>query len=74
MPASNSDKINEILDQYSDKGLLIISEGKGMIGKGSGINIIEKDNHLRFELNNSALKKQGLKVSNHLINLANNSR
>ncbi len=73
IPASNSDKINKILDQYSDKGLLIISEGKGMIGKGSGINIIEKDNHLRFELNNSALKKQGLKVSNHLINLANNS-
>ena len=74
IPASNSDKINKIADQYSDKGILIISESKGMIGKGSGINIIEKDNHLKFELNNSALKKQGLKVSNHLINLANNSR
>ncbi len=74
IPANNSDKINKIIDQYSDKGILIISESKGMIGKGSGINIIEKDNHLKFELNNAALKKQGLKISNHLINLSNNSR
>ncbi len=74
IPKSQSHKLNGVLEQFADKGILIITEERGMITKGTGINIVEKDNHLRFELNNSALKKQGLKVSNQLNNLAINNR
>lgn len=74
LPKSQSGKLMKIVEQYADKGILIITEEKGIIGKGSGINIIEKDEHLRFEINEAALKKQGLKISNQLYNLASNRK
>lgn len=67
---SQSAKLQKILEQMDDKGILIITEEKGMAAKGSCINIIQKDETLKFELNDVSIKKQGLKVSNQLYNLA----
>ncbi len=67
---SQSAKLSKILEQMDDKGILIITEEKGMAAKGSCINIIQKDETLKFELNDVSIKKQGLKVSNQLYNLA----
>lgn len=67
---SQSTKLPKILEQMDDKGILIITEEKGMAAKGSCINIIQKDETLKFELNDASIKRQGLKVSNQLYNLA----
>lgn len=74
IPKGSGHKLSIFLEAYADKGVLIITEEKGMTNRGAGINIIEKDSRLRFELNDGALKKQGLKVSNQLYNLAINIR
>jgi hypothetical protein len=56
--------------QVSGNGTLVVCEEKGMITKGTCINIVEKNSQLRFEINESAMKRQDLKVSVQLINLA----
>ncbi len=62
--------LKSIAELAAEPGLLIVTEEKGAIPKGSCINLIEKDHHLRFEINTSLSKKKNLKVSNQLINLA----
>ena len=59
-----------LLDKYSGTEMLLITEEKNMGIKGAGINIIEKDQRMKFELNESAIKKSGLKVSSQLYDLA----
>lgn len=71
---TNTLKIEKIVQQYGESGVLIITEEKGMLEKGAGINMIQKQDNLRFELNEEALRKAGLRVSNQLINLAQESR
>ncbi len=56
--------------QVAGSGALVVSEERGMISKGTCINIVEKNSQLRFEINESAMKRQDLKVSVQLINLA----
>lgn len=71
---SQSAVAEKVIQQYGDKGILIITEDKGMNTKGAGINLIRKGDNLRFEINEAALRKAGLKVSNQLISLAISSR
>ncbi|CAN5451027.1 hypothetical protein BH11BAC2_BH11BAC2_00770 [soil metagenome] len=67
---SQSEKISSLLEKLSGKGVLIIAEDRNMAARGACINIIQSNNHMRFELNESALKKEGLKISNQLLELA----
>ncbi len=68
------DKLNAMLDKCSGKAILIITEEKKMSTHGASINIYEKDSHLRFELNDVTIKREGFKVSNQLYELATVSR
>jgi hypothetical protein len=70
----NTDKLPLLIEKFSGKSVLIITEEKKMPAKGVHINIFEKDNHLRFELNDIVIKRDGLKVSNQLYELANVAR
>ena len=65
-----SEKLKQVLDNYSQNEMLIVTEDKNMAVKGAGINIIEKDQKMRFEMNNTAIKKEGLKVASQLYELA----
>ena len=67
---NTSEKLKQVLDRYSQNEMLIVTEEKNMAVKGAGINIIEKDQKIRFEMNNTAIKKAGLKVANQLYELA----
>ena len=64
----------EYLKMYGDLndpyGVLIITEEKGNTIQNFCINIIEKDERMKFELNESSLKKYGFKISNQLYELA----
>ena len=52
--------------------ILVVSEGIGMIRKGSFINLFldEEEDRAKFEMNKSLLDKHGLKATNALVSLA----
>jgi hypothetical protein len=68
--AANSTLITEVVEKVNTRSILIVSEEPGLGVKGSDINFITKDGKLAFELNQSSVNKQGLKVSNELSRLA----
>lgn len=67
---SKSTQLQDVLSKVSNMPVLIVSEEAGLGAKGSIINFIEKDGKLAFELNQSAVARQKLKVSNELSRLA----
>lgn len=67
---SKSPQLQDVLTKVGNKPVLVVSEEAGLGAKGSTINFIEKDGKLAFELNQSALSRQNLKVSNELSRLA----
>lgn len=68
------EKLNSLIERCNGKSILIITEEKKMNPSGVCINIFEKENHIRFELNAAIIKKEGFKVSNQLYELASVTR
>ena len=62
--------LDDILAKVADKGTLTISEKPGYAKKGAGINFIEVDDKLRFEVNTKRISSAGLKASSQLLKLA----
>jgi hypothetical protein len=58
------------IDDLCNKPVVIITEDRNMIQKGSCINLIQKDGKLRFELSETNLRNKGIRVSNQLSGLA----
>ncbi|TNE53939.1 MAG: YfiR family protein [Bacteroidetes bacterium] len=65
-------KVNEIVEFYSNKPTLIISERRGMLEQGVDINLLVRKNKIRFEINTQSLKTSGLNASSQLLKLAVN--
>lgn len=65
-----SGEMAEVLKQVKTNSTLIITEEKGFVDKGAGINFIIKDNRQKFELNKKNVEKYKLKVSSNLESLA----
>src|SRR5690606_30565599 len=70
IPSTKSGQLPEVLAKVNTQSILIITEENGLGAKGSDINFILKEGKLAFELNQSAISKQNLKVSNELSRLA----
>ncbi len=70
IPRSKSGELNTILAKLTDKPTLVITEKPGLGKQGSGINLITINDKLKFELNEAAIQKSKLKVSNNLLSLA----
>lgn len=70
IPRNESTVFKYLNEQLQGKGVLIVTEEKGMAQKGSSINIIEVDDKIRFELNENSVKQAGLKISSQLLTLA----
>jgi hypothetical protein len=68
--AAKSNQFNDILTKVSSHSVLLVTEEAGLGAKGSIINFIVKEGKLAFELNQSAVNRQNLKVSNELSRLA----
>ncbi|MCX6290877.1 MAG: YfiR family protein [Bacteroidetes bacterium] len=67
---SQVQKLEELAKKYAGKSVLIISEEAKHSEQGATINLITTDNKVRFELNQTAGKVAGLKISSTLANLA----
>lgn len=70
VPAGKSALLAEIIAKINTQPILLVTEENGAGLKGSNINFIMRDGKLAFELNQAALNKQNLKVSNELSRLA----
>ncbi len=61
----------QIINELSKKGILVITEREGMAQKGSHINFITTDaSKIGFELNTTSTQNAGLKVASALTALA----
>jgi nitrogen regulatory protein PII len=68
--AAKSPQIAEVLEKVNTQPILVVTEEAGLGAKGSDINFITKDGKLAFELNQAAVNRQNLRVSNELSRLA----
>lgn len=69
IPIDNSAQFALVKSQNL-KNVLIITEKAGLGQQGSGINFIQVDGKMRFEINKDEIEKAGLKVSSQLLGLA----
>ena len=70
VPAGNAERLEEIMKKVGTLSILIITEEPGLGERGSGVNFIEKDGKLAFEMNQTSLTKHKLKAANELTRLA----
>ncbi len=54
------------------RGLLIVGEAPGFLGRGGIINLVEDRGRIRFEINRQAANEAGLTVSSRILSLAVN--
>ena len=69
LPQSQNSQLKTLIAKTKNQGVLIITESPGICSKGSGINIVKKNNRLAFEINEPAIQLAGLKVSAQLLSL-----
>lgn len=70
IPSEWSGKVPFIVDKQINKGTLIITEDLAGKRPPGCINLVTRNDQLRFDMNETAIKKEGLKVSSQLMNLA----
>jgi hypothetical protein len=70
VPAAKSAQLPEVLAKVNTQSILVVTEENGLASKGSNINFILKDGKVAFELNQSTVSRQNMKVSNELSRLA----
>lgn len=70
VPSARSSELEEVVAKVSNQSILIITEETGLGLKGSNINFVMREGKLAFELNQSAVSRQNLKIANELSRLA----
>jgi hypothetical protein len=69
LPAQHGYRLKEFVNWFNGQQVLIVTEGKGMAARGAAISIIENDNRLSFEVNETVLARSKLNVTNELLQL-----
>ncbi len=67
--AEKSAELGGVLSKYRDESTLVITDKKGLIQNGAGINFSIENGKLIFEINKGNIEKNGLKVSSQLLSL-----
>jgi nitrogen regulatory protein PII len=67
---SKRNELDEILNYTAGKPILTIGETSGYGKRGVVINMFIESNHIRYEINRTALDKSGLKISSLLLSSA----
>jgi hypothetical protein len=67
-------KLDEWLKRVNGKGVLVVSEDYKINNSSASINLLNVENKIRFEINQSSLRQNNLKVSSRLTELAINVR
>lgn len=64
------DELLHLLDDIKDSPVLTVGDTEGYAGKGVMVNFYNEQNKVRFEVNNDAAVRSGLRISSHLLKLA----
>ena len=70
IPAERSSQFEAVQKKLSGTSTLIITEKPGLGGKGAAVNFVEINDRLKFELNQAAISKARIQVSDMLKSLA----
>jgi hypothetical protein len=62
--------LRRVLEQTELRPVLTVADSEGFAEKGVLINFYASDDKVRFEINDAAARRSGLKVSSKLLNLA----
>jgi len=62
--------VDGIIKNHKKTATPLFSGRPGFASKGGGVQLFIKDNNMKFEVNQSALKAQDLHVSPHLMKLS----
>jgi hypothetical protein len=68
--SSEKNRLPEILKSLRDASVLTVGEMDGFTENGGMINLVIKDQKIRFQINNGEAAKAGLKISSKLMSLA----
>lgn len=60
----------EVIKRMRSSPVLLVGETSGFAAQGGTVNFYREDNKIRFEINLEAAKRQQLKISSKLLNLA----
>jgi hypothetical protein len=70
IPASMKAREPEMLAEVKGLGILTVGETDDFIQHGGMINFVIENNRIRFEINDAAARRAGLKISSKLLALA----
>jgi hypothetical protein len=70
IPITEKDQAGNILRELSGASTLTVGENEGFAARGGIINLTLEGNRLRFEINQLAAERAGLKISSKLFSLA----
>lgn len=68
--SSEKERLTKILKTLSGLNILTISDTKSFAQQGVLINFYIEENKVRFEINQDAVSRSGIKISSKLLNLA----
>ncbi len=71
---SEEKRFNKIMNALHGLNILTVSESDRFIDSGGMINFVLVENRIRFQINNEAAQKAGLKISSKLLSLAISNR
>jgi hypothetical protein len=60
----------ELLASAHQRGVLTVSDDDAFLGQGGLVQLVNLDNHVRFEVNLGAAQKAGFNISSELLRLA----
>lgn len=69
-PLESEEAINNIIESTKNKNILLISDTEGYAELGVHINFFMDDKRVRFEINESAMRKSDFFISYRLLNIA----
>jgi len=67
---SKEKKLSDILEHTKDKPILTVGDTKGFAKQGVLINFYLFSGNIRFEINEEAVRRSGLSMSYHLLQIA----
>ncbi len=70
IPRAQAGSVARILGQVGRRAVLTIGDGDGFAETGVIINFFSEENRLRFEINDAAARRNGLRIGSQLLQLA----
>lgn len=67
---SERERISEILAEVESSPVLTVADSEGFLDQGGVINFILEGSKVRFEINQQAVERTGIKISSKLMRLA----